>query len=255
MAATSASRVLKEAEAVSGSPYRSSEREYPGMKKRLLVIDDDPDILRVLKANLELYGYEALLAPTWNSAREILDTQLPHLIILDLMLPDGDGINICRELKSSYSKIPVIMLTARDRVSDKVTGLESGADDYIVKPFETLELVARVKACLRRSAPPDDKVVVGDLEVDMRTRTVRVRGQEVELTPKEYELLCLFIVNRGEPLSREFIRKSIWKNSHIYSWSRVIDVHIQHLRQKIEKNALEPDYFATVPGVGYKFKP
>jgi DNA-binding response OmpR family regulator len=222
------------------------------MKKRLLVVDDDPDILRVLKANLELYGYEALLAPTWSSAQEVLNVQLPDLIILDLMLPDGDGIDVCRKLKSSYPKIPVIMLTARDRVSDKVMGLESGAEDYIVKPFETLELVARVKTCLRRSAPPEEKVVIGDLEVDMKTRTVRIRGHEVELTPKEYDLLCLFVTNRGEPLNREFIRKSLWKSSQIYSWSRVIDVHIQHLRQKIEKNPLEPDYIITVPGVGYK---
>jgi DNA-binding response OmpR family regulator len=224
------------------------------MKKRLLVIDDDPDILRVLKANLELYGYEALLAPTWSSAREVLNAQLPDLIILDLTLPDGDGIGVCRELKSSYPKIPVIMLTARDRVSDKVTGLESGADDYIVKPFDTLELVARVKACLRRSAPPEEKVVVGDLVVDMKARTVRVRGHEVELTPKEYDLLCLFVSSRGEVISRESIRKTAWKSTKLYSWSRVIDVHIQHLRQKIEKNPLEPEYIITVSGVGYKFR-
>lgn len=223
------------------------------MKKRLLSIDDDPDILQVLKANLELYGYEPLLADSWAKGKGILKNQLPALIILDVMLPDGNGIDICRELKKSYPKIPIIMLTARDRVSDKVMGLESGADDYLVKPFETLELMARIKACLRRLEPAEDRIVLGDLAIDRKMRTVSVEGRGIELTPKEYDLLCLFVQNRDEPLNREFIRKSIWKDSQIYSWSRVIDVHIQHLRQKIERNPLEPMHIITVPGVGYKF--
>ncbi len=222
------------------------------MKQRLLVIDDDPDILKVLKANLELYGYEALLAGSWTAAQEELNNSLPDLIILDRMLPDGDGLDICRQLKGQYQKLPIIMLTAKDRVSDKVTGLESGADDYVVKPFETLELVARVKTCLRRSAPPEDKVIAGELVVDMKTRVVTVRGAVVELTPKEYQLLCLFLSHRGEVITRDFIRKSLWKSTKLYSWSRVIDVHIQHLRQKLEKNASEPEYIVTVAGAGYK---
>lgn len=225
------------------------------MNKRLLAIDDDPDILRVLKANLELYGYEPVLAESWAGAQDALDKQLPALIILDVMLPDGNGVELCKDLKRRYPKIPVIMLTAKDRVSDKVTGLESGADDYIVKPFETLELLARIKACLRRTMPSEEKAEIGDLAIDFKAREVRVKGKTVELTPKEYELLRLFVANRGEPLLREFIRKTIWKDSQIYSWSRVIDVHIQHLRQKIERNPLEPEYLITVPGVGYKFRP
>ena len=225
------------------------------MNKRLLAIDDDPDILRVLKANLELYGYEPVLAESWAGAQDALDKQLPALIILDVMLPDGNGVELCKDLKRRYPKIPVIMLTAKDRVSDKVTGLESGADDYIVKPFETLELLARIKACLRRTMPSEEKAEIGDLAIDFKAREVRVKGKTVELTPKEYELLRLFVANRGEPLLREFIRKTIWKDSQIYSWSRVIDVHILHLRQKIERNPLEPEYLITVPGVGYKFRP
>ncbi len=224
------------------------------MKNQLLVVDDDPDILRVLKANLELHGFEPLTAENWGKAQEILDRQLPALVILDLMLPDGDGMEICKFLKKKYSRIPIIMLTARDRVSDKVMGLESGADDYMVKPFETLELIARIKACLRRTIPAEEKAVIGDLVVDFKARTVSVRGGEVELTPKEYELLCLFISNRAEVIEREFIRKTLWKSSKLYSWSRVIDVHIQHLRQKIEKNPSEPEYILTVPSIGYKFK-
>lgn len=224
------------------------------MKKKLLVVDDDPDILRVLKANLELYGFDTVMAGDWTSARDVLNSELPDLMILDITLPDGNGVDICRELKGRYPKLPVMLLTARDRVSDKVMGLESGAEDYIVKPFETLELMARIKVCLRRSGSAEERVQYSDLCVDFKTRSVQVCGKDVELTPKEYDLLCLFITNKGEPLSREFIRKTIWKSSKIYSWSRVIDVHIQHLRQKIEKKPLEPEYILTVPGVGYKFR-
>lgn len=224
------------------------------MKKSLLVIDDDLDILRVIKANLELYGYEAITAGSWAAAQEVLNAHYPDLVILDLMLPDGNGIDICKELKKRCPKVPVIMLSAKDRVSDKVIGLESGADDYIVKPFETLELVARVKTCLRRSAPADGKIVINDLQLDQKARTVRVRGKEVELTHKEFDLLCLFISNRGEVVTRDFIRRTVWKSSKLYSWSRVIDVHIQHLRQKIEKDPSEPEYIVTVPGEGYKFR-
>jgi len=224
------------------------------MKKYLLVVDDDPDILKVLKANLELYGFEAATAGNWTGANKLLNDHLPDIIILDLMLPDGDGIQICKFLKEQYPKIPVIMLTAKDSVSDKVMGFESGADDYIVKPFETLELIARIKACLKRTTPVDSTITINNLEVNLNTRTVKVKGKEIELTPKEYELLHLFITNRGEVISREFIRKKIWRESKIYSWSRVIDVHIQHLRHKIEKNPSEPEYIITVPSAGYRFK-
>ena len=224
------------------------------MKKQLLVVDDDPDILKVLKANLELYGFDTITAGNWAKAKEILNDHLPDLIILDLMLPDGDGIEICKLLKEQYRKTPIIMLTAKDSVSDKVMGFESGADDYIVKPFETLELIARIKACLKRTMPVDSTIAINDLEVNFNTHTVKLKGTEIELTPKEYELLHLFITNRGDVISREFIRKKIWRDSKIYSWSRVIDVHIQHLRHKIEKDPSEPEYVLTVPGSGYKFR-
>ncbi|MEK7789607.1 MAG: response regulator transcription factor [Planctomycetota bacterium] len=224
------------------------------MKKQLLVVDDDPDILKVLKANLELYGFDTITAGNWAKAKEILNDHLPDLIILDLMLPDGDGIQICKLLKDRHPRIPIIMLTAKDSVSDKVMGFESGADDYIVKPFETLELIARIKACLKRTMPVDSTIAINDLEVNFNTHTVKLKGTEIELTPKEYELLHLFITNRGDVISREFIRKKIWRDSKIYSWSRVIDVHIQHLRHKIEKDPSEPEYVLTVPGSGYKFR-
>lgn len=225
------------------------------MQHTILVIDDDPDILKVLKANLELHGFSVETANRWAAAEKILAVRTPDLIILDLMLPDGNGIDICRKLHTALPSAPIIMLTAKDKVSDKVFGLESGADDYIVKPFETLELIARIKTCLRRSQPASsEKSVTGDLTVDFKRRVVTLRDRDITLTQKEYELLCFFISRKGELLSREVIRKHIWKDSQIYSWSRVIDVHILHLRQKIEKNPSEPEYIITVPGAGYKFR-
>jgi DNA-binding response OmpR family regulator len=145
------------------------------------------------------------------------------------------------------------MLTARDSVSDKVLGLESGADDYMVKPFETLELIARVKACLRRRMPVERQIIIDGLEIDFDAHTVKINGREIDLTPKEYDLLRLFVQNRGEVISREYIRKKIWGDSKLYSWSRAIDVHLQHLRQKIETNPSEPENIVTVAGAGYKF--
>lgn len=224
------------------------------MADRILAVDDDADILKVLKANLQLHGYEVDTADTWARAREILSAVQPDLMILDIMLPDGDGVEICRQVRQESPMIPIIMLTARDKVSDKVIGLESGADDYMVKPFETLELLARIKVCLRRAAPPSKEMAeIGDLKVDFRKQTVSIAGENVDLTPKEYKLLCFFINHRGAVLSRETLRKSVWKDTQIYSWSRVIDVHIQHLRQKIEKDPSNPKYIITVPGAGYRF--
>ncbi|GBE04330.1 sensory transduction protein regX3 [bacterium BMS3Abin09] len=134
------------------------------------------------------------------------------------------------------------MLTAKDKVSDKVIGLEIGADDYVVKPFETIKLLARIKACLRRACPSikEEKVSVGNIKIDYKKHIVTVSGNKVDLTPKEYDLLCFFIHHRGEAANRETIRRIVWKDSKIYSWSRVIDVHIQHLRHKIEKDPQIP---------------
>jgi DNA-binding response OmpR family regulator len=224
------------------------------MKNRILAIDDDHDILRVLKANLELHEYEVDTADSWTKAHEIMSARQPDLIILDIMLPDGDGIEICQHIRKEFPKLPIIMLTAKDKLSDKVFGLESGADDYVVKPFETLELLARIKACLRRTCPvTEEKVVIGEISIDFKKQQIMISNKKVELTPKEYKLLCFLIKNRGEVLDRETIRKALWKDAEIYSWSRVIDVHIQHLRQKIEKDPSNPKYIITVPGAGYRF--
>ncbi len=224
------------------------------MGKLILVVDDDPDIINVLKANLELHDYEVDTAMNCRETEERLSERLPDLVILDLMLPDGDGIEVCRRIKGEFRDLPIIMLTARDRISDKVMGLESGADDYVVKPFETLELIARIKACLRRYRVQEPDVLqAGDVKIDYQRRLVEVRGRRIELTPKEFELLCLLMENRGKVLSRDFIRRSLWRGSQLYSWSRVIDVHIQHLRQKIEEDPSAPEYILTIAGVGYRF--
>ncbi|MBI3593134.1 MAG: response regulator transcription factor, partial [Nitrospirae bacterium] len=203
----------------------------------ILVIDDDKDILKVLKANLELHNFNVKTAGSWAEGQKKLSADKIDLLILDLMLPDIDGVEICRTLRKQHPALPIIMLTAKDKISDKVIGLESGADDYVVKPFETLELIARIKACLRRSkqSPEEERITVGDITINYKKRIVHIRGKEIILTPKEYDLLCFLAANRSSVIRREDIKKHLWKESRIYSWSRVIDVHIQHLRQKIEK--------------------
>ncbi len=222
--------------------------------KKILVVDDDKDILKVLKANLEIHNFAVFTADCWERAESALSSSSFDIIILDIMLPDDNGVDICYRLRRDGLSIPIIMLTARDKLSDKVMGLECGADDYVVKPFETLELIARIKACLRRTPEIQvENINMGKIIIDNRARTVRARGREVELTPKEYDLLLFFATHRGEVISRKKIKKNVWKNSSLYSWSRVIDVHIQHIRQKIEKDAANPEYIITIPGVGYKF--
>lgn len=221
----------------------------------ILLIDDDTDILKVLKANLGLHKFIVITAESWSEGQKALSINKPNILILDLMLPDGNGIEICRTLRMQYPTLPIIMLTAKDKISDKVIGLESGADDYVVKPFETLELIARIKACMRRAKPSaEEQAYIGDLSIDYKRRIVKIKNREIILTPKEYDLLCLLVSNKGSVVSREQIRNHLWEKSKIYSWSRVIDVHIQHLRYKIESNPSEPQYIITVSGIGYKLK-
>ncbi len=226
------------------------------MKATILIVDDDPDILTVLKANLQMHGFETITASSCAEAEERLEQKRPDLIVLDRILPDGEGMEMCRRWSQQTRGLPIIMLTAMDTVSDRVLGLESGADDYVVKPFEPVELVARIKACLRRLKPEEGDVIVsGGLTIDPSAMSVTLRGEPVELTPKQYQLLSLLARHPGKVHSRDQIRKELWSHSKIYSWSRVIDVHIQHLRQKMERNPSEPECIITVPGTGYKFIP
>ncbi len=222
---------------------------------KILIVDDDHDILTVLKANLELHGYEVISASSVKEADDNFSEYSPDLVVLDLILPDGDGIELCRKWRGDHKQMPVIMLTARDMVSDRVLGLESGADDYMIKPFEPIELIARIKACLRRTQADTNEIVeIGHIRIDRGSMIVSLDGNQIELTPKEYQLLNLFVDHEKKVLSREFIKRSLWRDSQVYSWSRVIDVHIQHLRQKIEPDPSNPAYIKTILGAGYKFE-
>jgi len=222
----------------------------------LMVVDDDADIRTVLKANLGLHGYTIITAANLAEARDLVKTTPLALMILDLTLPDGDGLDFCEEFKATHPQIPVIMLTARDKLQDKIIGLETGADDYVVKPFETCELLARIRARLRQTQPAENvrTICAGDLLVDIGNHQVSLRGETVALTPKQFQLLTFLVEHRGKLVTREEIRRTLWKDSPIYSWSRVIDVHIQHLRQKLEDDSTAPRYILTVLGQGYRFE-
>ena len=220
---------------------------------QILLVDDDPDILRILKDNLELDGYQVSTASTGREALQIFERKVPDLIILDLSLPDVDGIQVCRSVREK-SATPIIMLTARDRVPDKVLGLETGADDYVVKPFDYLELSARVRACLRRRPTPayaEEVVQIGKLKIAASKNTVWKEGEKIPLTLREFRLLLLLARNAGKVLDREAIRLALWPEGELYKDSRAIDVHVQHLRSKLEENPGKPDYIKTVQGVGY----
>lgn len=226
----------------------------------IMVVDDDPDIQTVLRGNLQLAGYRVLSCLNGRETFAALARERPDLLILDLSLPDIDGIQVCRRLRSEYGdKLPVIMLTARDGLADKVLGLECGADDYVVKPFAFLELQARIKSCLRRrgaaaaSEKPLESLIIGSLEIDYRLKQARIAGGDTGLTQKEFKLLALLVENRDRVLSREDIRRSLWGKRELYSWSRAIDVHIRHLRCKIEDDPDNPQLIQTVVGVGYRF--
>jgi len=221
----------------------------------ILVVDDDKDIVQTVKGNLELDGYQVLTAFDGRTGLHIAKTSRPDLIILDLNLPDIDGIKACQIIRREFD-FPIIMLTARDGISDKVLGLECGADDYIVKPFNFLELSARIKSIFKRveRSLVNDQYDLKALSVNFKSRTVSVQGKSVKLTKTEFELLELFVSYPDEALSREFIQEQIWRDSQLYQTSRAVDVHVQRLRKKIEPELENPEYIITVAGIGYKFQ-
>lgn len=227
------------------------------LKKKygILVIDDDKDIVQTIKGNLELDGYEVMIAYTGKNGIHMAKENRPDLVILDLNLPDIDGIKACEIMRREFD-FPIIMLTARDGVADKVLGLEYGADDYIVKPFNFLELSARIKSIFKRIERSLVKNFYeqNDLAIDFKSRSVAIYGKSVKLTKTEYELLELFVSFPDEVLSREFIQQQIWRESQLYQTSRAVDVHVQRLRKKIEPEVETPKYIVTVAGVGYKFQ-
>ncbi len=224
--------------------------------RKILVVEDDQDIQRVLVDQLELDGYVVRGAATGQEALEIFSAFDPDLVILDLTLPDIDGLIICQHLRKR-SNVPVIILSARESLADKIRGLDLGADDYMTKPFEFLELAARIKACIRRreKVGQDEKVLeAGDITIYPEQRTVTVRGEYVTLTRKEFELLLALVENRNKVLKREYLCSRLWKNNEVYPWSRALDVHVRRLRQKIEPDPAKPRYILTHSGVGYRFR-
>ncbi|WP_303851975.1 response regulator transcription factor [Seleniivibrio woodruffii] len=230
------------------------------MSTTILVIDDDQEILDILKLLLNLEKYNVLTAQNGITGLFLARENNPAMIILDLNLPDIDGQQICKIIRSELD-VPILILSARDNVSDKVVCLEYGADDYMTKPFENIELIARVKAILRRAektgpvqGDDSEDTVFHHMHIDRANRQVFIRGEKISLTPKEYDILVYFIEKAGQVLSRDTIVNDIWGKNSIYSWSRSLDVHIKNLRQKVEINPKNPDIIKTVSGVGYKIK-
>lgn len=226
---------------------------------KILVVDDDADIHTILLNNLKLDGYIVAAARCGIDALSIFNSERFDLVVLDLLLPDIDGIQVCRAIRA-ISHVPIIMLTAKDGISDKVLGLESGADDYLVKPFDYLELAARIRARLRRSNAyhcldaPHLPFRTGRLQISFEDRQVTLDDRPVILTRKEFDILALLFQYLGKAVPRDMIRKAIWPDATLYRWSRAIDVHIQHIRAKLEQNPNLPRYIVTIQGVGYKLQ-
>jgi two-component system response regulator MprA len=219
------------------------------VQRRILVVDDDPNILKVMKRGLGFEGYRVQVAESGEDALATARETEPDLIILDLMLPGVDGIEVCRRLRGGLNT-PILMLTARDAVRDKVAGLEAGADDYLAKPFVFDELVARVRALLRRAAPDGPEMLrLADLAIDTGAREVRRGDRKLQLTTREYELLEFLLRHPRQVLTRELIFQRVWGYDFLGE-SNVIDVHIRALREKLEAGG-EPRLIQTARGVGY----
>jgi two-component system alkaline phosphatase synthesis response regulator PhoP len=225
------------------------------MAHRVLIVDDEDSIVKLVEYNLTQAGYEVLTADNGVNALETVRAERPDLIILDLMLPGLGGMDVCQRLRREGFTIPIIMLTAKDDEVDRILGLEMGADDYVTKPFSPRELVARVKAVLRRSG--DEPVLAegvyscGEISIDTNKYEVTVRGQQIDLTPREFELLQYLAKNMGRVLSRDHLLDKVW-GYEFAGDTRIVDVHISHLRDKLEKEPKNPEYIKTVRGVGYK---
>jgi len=226
------------------------------MDEKLLVVDDEPILLKGLKFSLEQDGYQVEVAVDGNEAFEKIMENEYDLIVLDLMLPGIDGLEVCKRVRET-SMVPIIMLTAKGEDSSKVLGLEYGADDYLTKPFNILELKARIRAILRRASFADQNVTtsqlnVGDFSINTLGRKVSIQGREINLTAKEFDLLLLLILQRDKIFSREELLEKIWGYEY-FGDVRTVDVHIRRLREKIEDNSSAPRYIMTKWGVGYYF--
>lgn len=227
------------------------------MNEKILVVDDEKPIVDILKYNLSKEGYNVLTAYDGDEAIEIALKEDPDLILLDIMLPKQDGFSVCKKLREKLAS-PILMLTARGEEVDKVLGLELGADDYITKPFSMRELMARVKANLRRMAfsEPDEDVEVikqGDLELDLKSYVVRKKGKPLDLTFREFELLRYLAAQPGQVFTREKLLEEVWGYEY-YGDIRTVDVTVRRLREKVEDDPANPEYIITKRGIGYYFK-
>lgn len=228
------------------------------MEEKILIVDDEEHIVELIRFNLENNGYKTITASNGIEAIDMAKNFMPKVILLDLMLPGMDGYDICKHLRNNdlTKNIPVIMITARGEEIDKILGLELGADDYITKPFSVRELVARVKALIRRTNVSIDTnsstYSFGNLTIDFEKHDLIKDGKKLDLTLKEFELLEILIKNKGRVITRDILLDKIWGYEYIGE-TRTVDVHIRHLRKKIEVDDKLPKYIETVRGIGYRF--
>lgn len=225
---------------------------------KILVVEDESTLLDTLTFNLRDEGYKVLTAEDGEQALEITRDKKPDLIVLDIMLPKLDGLSVCRIIRRDpeIAETPIIMLTARGTQGDKMVGLDSGADDYITKPFALGELLARIRAVLRRApghAVQHERLTAGTISVDLAARRAYREDEELQLSSKEFDLLTELLRNRGAVLSRDLILSRVWGYDY-YSDSRTVDVHVRWLRQKIEEDPSNPQHIITVRGIGYRFE-
>jgi len=226
----------------------------PRNGRTVLIVEDDPSIALGLRMNLEAEGYGVLSAEDGEKALEVVREKEPHLVILDVMLPNMNGFEVLRTLRRDGFMMPIIVLSARTGEIDKVTGLELGAEDYVAKPFSLAELLARIRAALRRGAPPkvSRTVTFGDVVVDPEARDVKRKDVLVEMTATEFDVLMCFLQSKGRALTRDEIFRDVWGPNH-HGTPRTIDNFVQQLRAKLEADPQAPRYFRTVRGVGYRF--
>ncbi|MBX5448708.1 response regulator transcription factor [Thermogemmatispora sp.] len=248
-----------------------------GQREKILVVDDEEVLVETIAYNLEQEGYQVLTALDGRAALELARRERPHLIILDIMLPEIDGLEVCRQLRRepATATTPIMLLTARAEEIDKVVGLEVGADDYVTKPFGRRELLARVRALLRRAsypmtqAPPEEgslgqeaatqprrsprELIAGPVRIDVPGRRVWCRGQEIDMQPKQFDLLVYLVRNRGTVLTRDQLLHHVWGYDYAGD-TRTVDVHIRWLREKLEEDPAAPKLIQTVRGVGYVFR-
>ena len=223
---------------------------------KILVVDDEEHIQELIKFNLENSGYKVICCGNGTEASKIVKLEIPDLVLLDVMLPGIDGYDVCKEIRKNndISNIPIIMITAKSEELDKILGLELGADDYITKPFSVRELLARVKAVLRRTTiqPMDKSYRFENIIVDFEKHEVTKNGKRIDLTLKEFEVFEILIKNKGRVITRDFLLDKVWGYEY-FGETRTVDVHIRHLRQKVEDDDKNPRYIETIRGVGYRF--